>query len=270
MRLGGHSGKQASRVLGRTQTYFAGVGTLRVHFPGIPKVHGVLFQLEAAAGEVIVLDAIKIPAQATHPLLTDKMRSIVSVVNLGANSLTPGERGSRGQRGGRLVRGRGGRQRDKDGDPEADQGDRQSRFPAEVSPRLPHAAPLKAKQRPSTKSDNPPPFHSPPRAEVKIRPPWPWQLQDKPSLSPVTGRAEREVASTSRQGERTGPQGNVLVLLYWGQASPLSEQLQSVQNRLAWTLLRTERHQRRHHISFVSVFTSHAYNMHARVVTRHH
>lgn len=147
MRLGGgRSGKQASRVLQRAQTYFAGVGTLRVHFPRIPKVHRVLFQLEAAAGEVIVLDTIKIPAQATHPLLTDKMRSIVRIVNLGANSLTPGQEGSLGQRGGRLVRGRGGRQRDEDGDPEADQGNRQSRVPAKVSPRLPHAAPLKAKQ----------------------------------------------------------------------------------------------------------------------------
>lgn len=59
----------------KAQTYFAGVGTLRVHFPGISKVHGVLFHLEAAAGEVIVLDAIKIPTQTTHPLLTDKRRS---------------------------------------------------------------------------------------------------------------------------------------------------------------------------------------------------
>lgn len=59
----------------RPQTYFLGVGTLRVHFPGIPKVHRVFFYLEAAAGEIIVLDAIKIPTQATHLLLTDKMRS---------------------------------------------------------------------------------------------------------------------------------------------------------------------------------------------------
>lgn len=53
-------------------TYFLGVSTLWAHFPGIPKVHGVFLHLEAAAGEVIVLDAIEIPTQAAYPLLGDK------------------------------------------------------------------------------------------------------------------------------------------------------------------------------------------------------
>lgn len=59
----------------RPQTYFPGVSTLRAHFPGIPKVHGVLLHLEVAAGEVIILDAIEIPTEATYLLLRDKLRS---------------------------------------------------------------------------------------------------------------------------------------------------------------------------------------------------
>lgn len=55
-----------------TPTHFPGVGTLWVHFPGIPKVHGVFLHLEIAAGEVVVLDAIEIPTEATHLLLRDK------------------------------------------------------------------------------------------------------------------------------------------------------------------------------------------------------
>lgn len=61
-----------SRSSGGTPTYFLGVGAPRAHFPGIPKVHGVFLHLEAAAGEVVVLDAVKIPTQAAHPLLGDK------------------------------------------------------------------------------------------------------------------------------------------------------------------------------------------------------
>lgn len=59
----------------RPQTYFPGVSTLWVHFPGIPKVHRVFLHLEVAAGEVIVLDAIEIPTEATYLLLKDKLRS---------------------------------------------------------------------------------------------------------------------------------------------------------------------------------------------------
>lgn len=56
-----------------TPTYFLGVGTPWAHFPGIPEVHGVFLHLEATAGEVVVLDAVKVPTQATHLLLGDQL-----------------------------------------------------------------------------------------------------------------------------------------------------------------------------------------------------
>lgn len=49
--------------------YLSCVGTLWAHFPGVPKVNGVFLHLKAAAGEVIVLDTIEVPTQATHVFL---------------------------------------------------------------------------------------------------------------------------------------------------------------------------------------------------------
>lgn len=53
----------------RFQMYLSCVGTLWAHFPGVPKVNGVFLHLKAAAGEVIVLDTIEVPTQATHVFL---------------------------------------------------------------------------------------------------------------------------------------------------------------------------------------------------------
>lgn len=64
---------QEANLLG--YTYLPGVSTLGVHLPRIPKVHGVLLQLQAAAGEIVVLDAIKVPTQTAYPFLPGEGRS---------------------------------------------------------------------------------------------------------------------------------------------------------------------------------------------------
>lgn len=49
--------------------YLFCVSALGIHFPGIPKVNRVFLHLKTAAGQVIVLDAIEVPTQATHLFL---------------------------------------------------------------------------------------------------------------------------------------------------------------------------------------------------------
>lgn len=51
--------------------YLSRVVTLRAHFPGIPEVDRVFLHLKAAASEVIVLNAIEVPTQATHLILSE-------------------------------------------------------------------------------------------------------------------------------------------------------------------------------------------------------
>lgn len=143
--------------------------------------------MKVAAGEVIVLDAIKIPTQATHFLLERQVEGISTIQPRGMLPAS-GEKGTfLAAMAAEGIQGRGGA-----GGPR-------------WAPKTCHcqdlflsflAGPILFKAT-ETERGNMPRSHSQPRAEVGIRHPWPrdhwWEL----SLSPTSIEAERGASSTS-------------------------------------------------------------------------
>lgn len=148
--------------------------------------------MKVAAGEVIVLDAIKIPTQATHFLLERQVEGMSTMKPRGTHS------GS-GEKGTFLAA------MEADGIQGREGAGQTLRGGPRWAPKTCHcqdlflsflAGPILFKAM-ATKRGNMPRSHSQPRAEVGIRQPWPrdhwWEL----SLSLTSIEAERGASSTS-------------------------------------------------------------------------